>query len=116
MRIHILGTGALACLFGARLTRVARVTLAGTWTEGIAAVVRRGIVLQTPDGEETFGAAAVHLGTPLPPADLVLVLVKAWQTDRVASEVPALIAELDAARAAVDALYARWQELEALPQ
>jgi 2-dehydropantoate 2-reductase len=92
MRIHILGTGALACLFGARLSRVARVTLAGTWTEGIAAVVRSGIVLQTPDGEESFDAAAVHLGTPLPPADLVLVLVKAWQTERVASEVPALTA------------------------
>jgi 2-dehydropantoate 2-reductase len=92
MRIHILGTGALACLFGARLGRVARVTLAGTWTEGIAAVVRRGIVVQTPDGEETFDATAVPLGTPLPPADLVLVLVKAWQTDRVASEVPALTA------------------------
>ena len=92
MRIHILGTGALACLFGARLTRVAHVTLAGTWTEGIAAVAKSGIVLQTPDGEEIFDAAAVHLGTPLPPADLVLVLVKAWQTDRVASEVPALTA------------------------
>jgi 2-dehydropantoate 2-reductase len=92
MRIHILGTGALACLFGARLSRVARVTLAGTWTEGIAAVAKSGIVLQTPDGVETFDAAAVHLGTPLPPADLVLVLAKAWQTDRVASEVPALTA------------------------
>src|ERR1019366_5941634 len=92
MRIHILGTGALACLFGARLTRVAHVTLAGTWTEGIAAVAKSGIVLQTPDGEETFDAAAVHLGTPLSRADLVLVLVKAWQTDHVASEVPALTA------------------------
>ncbi|MFI5198127.1 MAG: ketopantoate reductase family protein [Thermoanaerobaculia bacterium] len=92
MRIHVLGTGALACLLGARLSRVARVTLAGTWPEGVTAVAKRGIVLQTPDGEVTFDAAAVPLGTPLPPADLVLVLVKAWQTDRVAGEVPALTA------------------------
>ena len=35
---------------------------------------------------------AVRLGTPLPPAELVLVLVKAWQTARVATEVPALTA------------------------
>ncbi len=35
---------------------------------------------------------AVRLGTPLDAADLVLVLVKAWQTDRVAREVPALTA------------------------
>jgi ATP-binding cassette subfamily F protein uup len=30
------------------------------------------------------------------------------------AEVPAMVAELDAARARVDALYARWHELEAL--
>jgi len=33
-----------------------------------------------------------------------------------AAEVPALVAELDAARAEVDRLYTRWQELEALPK
>jgi len=92
IRIHILGTGALAGFFGARLARVADVTLAGTWTEGIAAIARSGIVLETPEGEEAFGVRAVRIGTPLPAADLVLVLVKAWQTDRVASEVPALTA------------------------
>lgn len=92
MRIHILGTGALACLFGARLSREADVTLLGTWPEGIAAVDRRGIVLETPEGGESFPARAVRLGTPLPPGDLVLVLVKAWQTSRVAREASALAA------------------------
>ena len=92
IRVHILGTGALACYFGARLARAADVTLAGTWTEGIAAIERSGIALETPAGEEAFGVRAVRLGTPLPAGDLVLVLVKAWQTDRVASEVPALTA------------------------
>ena len=33
-----------------------------------------------------------------------------------AAEVPQLVAQLDAARAEVDRLYARWQELEALPK
>ena len=82
----------MAGFFGARLSRVADVTLAGTWTEGLAAIARSGIVLESPDGEEAFGVRAVRLGMPLPPADLVLVLVKAWQTDRVASEVPTLTA------------------------
>ncbi len=82
----------MAGFFGARLARVADVTLVGTWTEGLAAIARSGIVLETPDGEEAFGVKAVRLGMPLPPADLVLVLVKAWQTDRVAREVPALTA------------------------
>ena len=31
-----------------------------------------------------------------------------------AAEVPALVAALDAARAEVDRLYARWEELDAL--
>src|ERR1019366_6638593 len=92
MRVHVLGTGALACFFGARLARVAEVTLIGTWTEGITAIASGGIVLETPDTEETFAAKAVCLGTPLEAADLVLVLVKSWQTDRVAREIPALTA------------------------
>src|ERR1035438_465626 len=80
MGVHVLGTGALACFFGARLARVAEVTLIGTWTEGITAIASGGIVLETPDTEETFAAKAVRLGTPLEAADLVLVLVKSWQT------------------------------------
>ena len=92
MRIHVLGTGALACFFGARLSRVGQVTLVGTWTEGIDAIARGGIVLETPRGEEIHHVGAVRPGTPLDAGDLVLVLVKAWQTDRVANEVPALTA------------------------
>ncbi len=92
MRIHILGTGALACFFGARLTRAADVTLIGTWMEGIRAIESGGIVVETPPAEKAFPARAVRLGTPLDAGDLVLVLVKAWQTARVAREVPALTA------------------------
>jgi 2-dehydropantoate 2-reductase len=92
MRIHVLGTGALASFFGARLSRVGEVTLVGTWTEGIDAIARGGIVVDTPGTEAAFAVKAVRLGTPLDAGDLVLVLVKAWQTDRVAREVPALTA------------------------
>ncbi|HEX2798066.1 MAG TPA: 2-dehydropantoate 2-reductase N-terminal domain-containing protein, partial [Thermoanaerobaculia bacterium] len=92
MRIHVLGTGALACFFGARLARAAEVTLIGTWTEGVGAIASGGIVLETPHTEEAFAVKAVRLGTPLDAGELVLVLVKAWQTDRVAREVPALTA------------------------
>ena len=92
MRIHVLGTGALACFFGARLARVADVTLIGTWTEGVGAIASGGIVFETPNTHEAFAVKAVRLGTPLDAGDLVLVLVKAWQTDRVAREVPALTA------------------------
>ena len=33
-----------------------------------------------------------------------------------AAEVPTLVATLDAARAEVERLFARWQELEAIPE
>src|SRR5450756_1456307 len=92
MRIHVLGTGALACFFGARLARVAEVTLIGSWTEGVGAIASGGIILETPHTEEAFAVKAVRLGAPLDAGGLVLVLVKAWQTDRVAREVPALTA------------------------
>ncbi len=90
MKIHVLGTGALACFFGARLARVAEVTLVGTWTEGIDAIAARGILVDAPGSEEAVAVKAVRLGTPLDAGTLVLVLVKSWQTDRVAREVPAL--------------------------
>ena len=92
MRVHVVGTGALACFFGARLARVAEVTLLGTWAEGIAAIAGGGIVVEMSRREEAFPAKAARLGTPLDAADLVLVLVKSWQTGRVAPEVPALAA------------------------
>jgi len=78
----------MACLFGARLASVAEVALVGTWAEGLAAIQERGIVVEEPEGATTVRVQAVPqvaLGEGVVgPADLVLVLVKAWQTERVA--------------------------------
>ncbi|MCJ7708731.1 MAG: hypothetical protein MUO38_14085, partial [Anaerolineales bacterium] len=49
--VLIVGTGAMACLFGARLSPHTDVTLLGTWPEGVAAARERGIRLEV-DGEE----------------------------------------------------------------
>jgi 2-dehydropantoate 2-reductase len=81
MNITILGTGALACLFGARLRAVAEVTLVGTWPEGLAALRAEGIRVE---GQPAVLVGVAALGEAAPPADLVLVLVKAWQTAGVA--------------------------------
>jgi ketopantoate reductase len=43
MRIVVMGTGALGCVFSARLAEVAEVWMLGTWSEGVAAVERDGI-------------------------------------------------------------------------
>ena len=91
MRITILGTGALACLFGARLARQAEVTLVGTWPAGLRALEVSGITLEENGTTVSRRVAAAPLGQPLEPADLALVLVKAWQTESVAPHLPGLL-------------------------
>ena len=91
MRITILGTGAMACLFGARLAPAADVTLVGTWPEGLAALRERGIILEDAQGASTSPVEAHHLSADVELADCVLVLVKAWQTESVAGRLPLLL-------------------------
>jgi 2-dehydropantoate 2-reductase len=92
MRVTILGTGAMACLFGARLAAVAEVTLVGTWAEGLAAIEEHGIVVaeglrESSGDSSTIPVRVARLGAAIEPADLVLVLVKAWQTEGVAGHI-----------------------------
>jgi 2-dehydropantoate 2-reductase len=91
MHLTIAGTGAMACLFGARLAPVARVTLTGSWMDGIAAIRDSGIVVERFHERTIARVAAVAWGTPIEPADLVLVLVKSWQTDEVARHLERLL-------------------------
>lgn len=114
MRIVIAGTGAMACLFGARLAPFAEVTLLGTWAEGIGAINERGIVVartspptpQPPSPSPVLsaqerGKGATGVGgevratadpASIPPADLALVFVKSWQTERAARQLAGCLA------------------------
>lgn len=85
-QLHILGTGAMACLFGARLASVAEVTLIGSWPEGLAAIREQGLRVE---GQAAVPVRAASLTDVIPPADAVLILVKAWQTPSVAVHLPA---------------------------
>jgi 2-dehydropantoate 2-reductase len=93
-RILVLGTGALGCYVSARLFRAnVSVTMAGTWPEALAAIGERGVFVT--EGGTTWNARVpvAALRGPLPPADIVLVLVKAFQTERVASHAARALAE-----------------------
>jgi 2-dehydropantoate 2-reductase len=99
MRITIFGTGAMACYFGAKLAPVADVTLVGTWAEGVAAIQAQGITIHDRNVTKTIKVSAARLpltpsgfavGMPKP-ANLAIVLVKSWQTARVAQYLPALL-------------------------
>jgi 2-dehydropantoate 2-reductase len=88
MRIVIFGTGAMACLFGARLAAAAEVALVGTWTEGIEAVRKRGIMIEDSRATRTAPVSAGFLGSSIEPADVAIVLVKSWQSDLIAQHLP----------------------------
>jgi 2-dehydropantoate 2-reductase len=74
----------MACLFGARLAPFVPVTLTGSWAEGIAAIRDAGILVQQGRRVESVRVRATAWGCAIPPADLALILVKAWQTEEAA--------------------------------
>ncbi len=86
MRIVILGTGALGCVFAARLSEHAEVWMVGTWAEAVAAVTQRGVLLHEPEGGiRTAAIRATTDPSTVPAVDVALVLVKSYQTARAAS-------------------------------
>jgi 2-dehydropantoate 2-reductase len=91
--VVVLGTGALACLFGARLGRAgARVTLVGTWREALAIIADRGVRVEEGATAWSVPLATAHLEQSVRPADLVLVLVKSHRTRAVAAHAAAAVA------------------------
>ena len=84
----IVGTGALATLFAARLAASgALVTMLGSWQAGLDALEKDGACLTLEDGRELTGqVAAVSDPSTLGRVRLALVLVKAWQTERAAAQ------------------------------
>ncbi|MCS7221824.1 MAG: 2-dehydropantoate 2-reductase [Anaerolineae bacterium] len=85
MRVVILGTGALGCLFAARLSFHAEVWMLGTWAEGVAAVQRDGIHVEEPDHPWFATVRATDDPAAVAAADVAMVLVKSYQTERAAS-------------------------------
>jgi 2-dehydropantoate 2-reductase len=92
--ILIAGTGAMACLFAARLSAVGVfVTLLGTWPEGLEALSQRGVILVNPDGsEKAYPVKATREPAEVAGARFALVLVKSWQTERVARQLAGCLA------------------------
>jgi 2-dehydropantoate 2-reductase len=86
--ILIVGTGALACLFAARLAAAGNhVSMLGTWPEGLAALTNLGVTLV----QEDSALRSYPVKASANPADFsgiryALVLVKSWQTERAAAQ------------------------------
>jgi len=93
--ILIVGTGALGVLFAARLTQANhRVTMLGSWKEGVAALRDHGAGLVDASGNETrFNVHATDDPRECVGVKHAIVLVKAWQTERVAGQLKECLAD-----------------------
>jgi 2-dehydropantoate 2-reductase len=92
--ILIVGTGAMANLFAARLSHIRRVSLLGTWEEGLSAIEHQGIRVLEMDGDESRARVSVVRDPgELSAIQFALVLVKSWQTERAARSLARCLAE-----------------------
>ena len=95
MDILIVGTGALASLFAARLTQAGHhVTMLGTWQEGLDALRQHGVRLVDANGhEQQFKVHATDDPSTCAGIKYAIVLVKAWQTERASHQLQACLAD-----------------------
>ena len=92
--ILIVGTGALASLFAARLSAAGHtVQMLGTWQESIDAINRDGLRLLEGEDETSYKISATKNPADCAGARYALVLVKSWQTQRAAEQLAECLAE-----------------------
>ena len=85
--VLIVGTGALALLFGSRLVSAGiKFTMLGTWKEGIQALKESGIRVAGDAGEHSYPVEVTSDISEVKKVSQALVLVKSWQTERAAQQ------------------------------
>jgi 2-dehydropantoate 2-reductase len=83
----------MACLFAARMSAAGiRIMMLGSWPEGLAALRKNGVRLVSADGEESvFPVRVTDQTDACRNIPLALILVKSWQTERVAHQLAAFL-------------------------
>jgi len=93
-QILVIGTGALSTLFAARLSESGhQVSMLGTWKDGIQALNQNGARVSELDGtERAFQVHATDDPGEVNNVKHAIVLVKSWQTKRVAEKLKGILA------------------------
>jgi 2-dehydropantoate 2-reductase len=86
--VLIVGTGAMACVFAARLSAAGvAVTMLGSWEDGLAALAQDGVCVVDEDGgAQSYPVSVTSQPEECPRTRLALVLVKSWQTAHAAQQ------------------------------
>ena len=94
-KILIVGTGALATLFAARLAQTGRsVVMLGTWRAALDSLCEHGVrLVDEYGGEHRFPVRVTHDPRECSGIRYALVLVKAWQTERAANQLKECLAD-----------------------
>ena len=88
----LVGTGALATLFAARLGPIAPVSVLGSWGEALATFREKGATLETGEGTIRVPVAATSDPADCRGSRLAFVLVKAGATARAAGMIRSFLA------------------------
>ena len=93
--ILLVGTGALATLFAARLSEAGHsISMLGTWKNGLRALQENGARIVDANGNErAYKVHATDDPREVSGAKYALVLVKSWQTERAARQLKESLAE-----------------------
>jgi 2-dehydropantoate 2-reductase len=93
--ILLVGTGALATLFAARLGEAGHsVSMLGTWKQGLQALRENGARIVDADGNErAYQVHATDDPHEVSGAKYAIVLVKSWQTERAAHQLKLSLAD-----------------------
>lgn len=93
--ILLVGTGALATLFAARLSEAGHsVSMLGTWKDGLHALQKNGArIIDINGNEKSYQVHATDNPHDVKDSKYALVLVKAWQTERAAKQLKDALAD-----------------------
>lgn len=93
--ILLVGTGALATLFAARLSEAGHsVSMLGTWKDGLYALQKDGArIIDANGNEKSYQVHATDNPNDVKDSKYALVLVKAWQTERAAKQLQVVLAD-----------------------
>jgi 2-dehydropantoate 2-reductase len=113
--VLIIGSGALACLFAARLTRSGQpVTMTGSWAAGMSAIRKNGVGLMEAGDVTYYPVPAFELPDSENKFHIAILLTKAYQMEAALQRVKSCLADDGTVLSLQNGLTARARMIEVI--